>query len=574
MDQAVSIEIPKESKRLNNFKRILLICQATITLIICFYFLFEESIVGLAARYLPSDDGKTYNYYYDLFRLAIAELLWLSVSIILALGLYSRSALLLKLDAIESALVFNHRKTAHILIALTGIGVIVTAFFILQQFPNSSDEYVYLYQSRTLSEGKFFHPSPPVDEAFGFNHIAVKDGISVGRFPPGWPLILSVFLFFGIPASLANPILAIVTLFVFYRLAIKMYNPHVAVWGLVLMTCSGFFLLNSASFFSHTSCLLEGLLMVYFIYEYGKTGKALNALLAGFFLGLIFLTRYYTAFLLFLPLALYLFRREGLKSFYSFFLIGIGALPSVVFLLYYNLSITGNALMPVTVWAYDDESLGFVRGHTLGKAIEHIVRRMIMFMYWASPILLFLYFFYLLKKFRVLREAVSFPEDYFFLLLIVGYVFYYEIGGNQYGPRFYYEAYPFVILFVLRQIFSRGAYWAKVLLYATLIVMIIKIPLILHREYKIIKERTDVYVKVENAHLSNAIVILKSGTGVIRPMPTGDLTRNDAAFSNDVLYAVDNKDYNPQLLRHYKDRSVYEYVRKPGEVEGRLIRIR
>jgi hypothetical protein len=574
VDQVVSIEIPKESRRLNNFKRILLICQATITFIICFYFLFEDSIITLASRYLPTDDGKTFNYYHDLFRLGIAELLWLSVSIILAIGLYSRSTLLFNLDALETKLITNHRTVAHTLIAIVTALVVVIAFFVLQQFPNSSDEYVYLYQARTLSDGKFYYDAPPVEEAFGFNHIAHKDGISVGRFPPGWPLLLSIFLFFGLPAALVNPLLALITLLVFYRLAIKLCNPHVAVWGLILLTCSGFFLLNSASFFSHTSCLLEAVLMVYFINEYMKTGKPVNAIVSGIFLGLIFLTRYYTAFLLFLPIALYLFRREGVKSFVSYLLIGIGTVPFIAFLLYYNYSVTGNALMPVTVWAYEGESLGFVHGHTFGKAIEHIVRRMIMFMYSASPILLFLYFFYLIKKVRAFESAVSNPEDYFFLLLIAGYIFYYEIGGNQYGPRFYYEAYPFVILFVLRQVFSRGAYWAKVLLYATLIVMIIKIPLILHREYNIIEERTDVYRRVEAANITNAVVILKSGTGVVRPMPTGDLSRNDPAYQNDVLYAVDNADYNDDLINYYKDRSIYQYVRKPGEVEGRLIRIR
>lgn len=574
MEQVASIEVPRESKRLNNFKRILLLCQASITIVICGYFIFEDPIVNIAARYLPNDDGKTVRYYYDLFRLGIFELLWLSVSIIIAIGLYSKSSLLMKLDALERKAIGNHRIISRCVIFVGAAAVIFIAFFVLQQFPNSSDEYVYVYQAETLSRGKFFNQSPPVEEVFNFNHIAHKDGISAGRFPPGWPLVMSLFLFLGIPAALANPLIGIITMIVFYHVAVKIYNHHVALWGLVLLTCSSFFILNSASFFSHASCLLEALLMVYFLYEYLSTRKWQHALLVGVFLGLIFLSRYYTAFLLFLPLALYIFQKEGMKSLRTFFLVGLGTLPFVAFLLYYNYSITGNALMPVTVWAYSDESLGFVNGHTFPKAMEHIVRRLVMFMYWASPIMLFLYFFYLLKKVQVRALALSHPGDYFFLLLIVGYVFYYEIGGNQYGPRFYYEAYPFLVLFVLHQVFTRGAYWAKVLLYAGLIVMIIKVPLIMHREYKIISERTDVFRQVERAHLSNAVVILKSGTGVIRPMPSGDLTRNDANFHNTVLYAVDHPDFTDDMMLYYKDRSVYEYVRTPGSVEGKLIRIR
>jgi hypothetical protein len=574
VEQVASIDIPRESKRLNNFKRILLICQASITFIVCFYFLFEDSIVRILSRYLPSDEGKTITYYYDLFRLGITELLWLSLSFIIAIGLYSKSTLLQKLDILERRAILNHKKVSNIMIVAFAATVMIVALVVLQQFPNSSDEYVYVYQAETLSSGKLYYQAPPIEKSFGFNHIAQKDGIAVGRFPPGWPLVLSLFLFLGIPGALVNPILAIISLIIFYRLSSKIYNHHVALWGLVLLTCSGFFLFNSASFFSHTACLLEALLMVYFFYEYLETKNPWRAILTGVFLSLIFLTRYYTAFVLFLPLACYLLYRQKLKAVLSFILIGVGALPLVAFLFYYNYAITGNALSPVTVWAYKDEGLGFVNGHTLAKGVEHIVRRLIMFMYWASPILLFLYFFYLVKKLRSPAQRTFSPEDYFFVLLIVGYLFYYEIGGNQYGPRFYYEAFPFVILFVLHQVFSRGAYWAKVLLYAGLIVMIIKLPLIAHREYVVIKERTDVYQKVKAARLTNALVILKSGTGVIRPMPTGDLTRNDAHFQNTVLYAVDNDEVNDKLIQHFRDRNIYEYVRKPGEAEGRLIRIR
>lgn len=574
MEQIALIDIPRDNKRLNNFKRILLFCQACITIVICGYFLFEDAIVSMAARYLPSDDGKTVSYYQDLFRLGIAEMLWLSITIIIALGLYTQSSLLMRLDAIEKRIVSNHRLVARYLIAATGVAVVFIAFFVLMEFPNSSDEYVYVYQAETISEGRFVNEAPPIEKSFGFNHLAQKDGVAVGRFPPGWPLLLSFFIFLGLPAALANPLIGILTLIVFYKLAMKWFNAHVAMWGLVLMSCSGFFLLNSASFFSHTSCLLEALLMVYFLYHYRETSKPIHAILVGVFLGLIFLTRYYTAFLLFLPLALYLFHRQGVKSFRSFVYIGVGAIPFVAFLLYYNYAITGNALLPVTVWAFEGESLGFVNGHTFGKSIEHIIRRLLMFMYWASPILLFLYFYYLVKKARFKSDALSYPEDYMFLLLMVGYTLYYEIGGNQYGPRFYYEAYPFLLLFILRQVFSRGAYWAKVLLYAGVIVMVIKIPLIMHREYKVIRERTDVYRKVEAANITNAIVILKSGTGVIRPMPTGDLTRNDAAFRNDVLYAVDQEDYTDDLMAYYKRRAIYEYVREPANPEGKLIRIR
>ena len=41
-----------------------------------------------------------------------------------------------------------------------------------------------------------------------------------------------------------------------------------------------------------------------------------------------------------------------------------------------------------------------------------------------------------------------------FLALVVGYVFYIWGGGNQYGPRYYYEGYFFAVIFVVSKVFD------------------------------------------------------------------------------------------------------------------------
>jgi hypothetical protein len=84
----------------------------------------------------------------------------------------------------------------------------------------------------------------------------------------------------------------------------------------------------------------------------------------------------------------------------------------------------------------------------------------------------------------------------------------------------------------------------------------------------------DLYRLVNDQNLTNAIVFLSSHTGVIRPMPAGDLTRNDQSYNNDVLFVLDLKGRNEELIRFYPDRKFYRYVKNKEEVAGRLERIK
>ena len=92
---------------------------------------------------------------------------------------------------------------------------------------------------------------------------------------------------------------------------------------------------------------------------------------------------------------------------------GIGSLPCLFYLLWYNYSITGNALLPVTMWAYPAEQLGFVKGHSVFKGLEHLARRALMFIYWTLLVILLLIkpryaksLLYWLAERRLLRRQV------------------------------------------------------------------------------------------------------------------------------------------------------------------------
>jgi hypothetical protein len=472
---------------------------------------------------------------------------------------------------VESILLNSPRRSVFlILVATAGIAIFI-ASVTLDQFPNSADEYVYIFQAEDLSRGKLWSDVHDVPEFFEFHHLLQKDGKWIGRFPPGYPLLLSTAYILHVPPFFVNVVLGVLLLLFLYRFAKDVYDERVAMWALITMAFAGFFLFNAGSFFSHVTSALFSLLFVMMVYRYFRNGNAFAALLAGLFLGVGVITRYYTAALLFLPFAILAVYRLKSKSIPMFFWMAVGGLLPMSFLLWYNFETTGNALMPVTQWGFDDEALGFVKGHTPSKGVKFTVKRLVMFLSWCSPQLLLLYLFYLVQKVRKIKDAVDHPEDYLFVILIVGYFFYYHSGGNQYGPRFYFEALPFLVVFVVVRVLKSGAKFPLALFISALAFQIVKIPFIANHEHEVIKERTDIYTQVREQHITNAVVLISSDASVIRPMPPEDLNRNDKKYQNDVLYARDLGEKNGDLKKYYPSRKFYRYVREMDKPRGALV---
>jgi hypothetical protein len=538
------------------------------------YLFFDSEIVAAMVSVFPMDAEKSVGFYRDLIWLSVNETIWITGYFALAWVLAVYLPVFRAAQRVEIVFLNRQAVYASVIICSSFLISILVARESLQQFPNSSDEYVYLYQASTISKGKLWETSHDLKDPFYFNHIKQKDGISVGRFPPGWPAILSIAYYFGFPAYLINPVLGLIALALFYNFAKRYFGTRVAMWSLLTLAISSFFIFNSASYFSHTSCLLFTVIFVDAIYLYRDTRKVMAALCAGFFLGMIAITRYYTALLIFVPFLISLMYEFKLKSFTLFAWMCIGSIPCLSFLFWYNYSITGDSLLPVTMWGYDAEGLGFVQGHTMLTGIEHLIRRTLMFLYWCSPGLLILYIIFLARKVSLKNEILTHPEDYIFATLVIGYFFYHEIGGNQYGPRFYFEGLPFLILFVVRSVFQLRINWALALMVAGILYAAVKMPFIADREEKIITERKDLYDLVEQTKISNAVVFVSSPTGVKRPMPAGDLTRNDPYFQNDVLYVRDLGPNNKLVMEYYPDRRFYRYRRDRESPRGKLFLIR
>lgn len=540
----------------------------------CLLIILERQIAALLMTLFPPSIRQGFAYYQDIVYVTRTEILWLGFFFLLTLILtvYPSG------KTLDNFLNLRTKTKA-----LYYMMLIASAFFFitlwvasgtLERFANSSDEYAYLFQAEMFSRDKLWERAHDLPDFFYHTNIAQHDGILVSRFPPGWPLILSLAFEVGMPPHLINPILGLATLVLFYFFARRYYGELVAVWAVLAVAISGFYIFNSASFFSHVSCLLMTLLFVYNVYLYRDKQRIIFAVLAGFFLGFVVIIRYYTAVLIFLPFFVYLLMHYRMKAVHLFVWMGIGSIPCLAYLFWYNYSITGNALIPVTVWAYQNEQLGFVKGHTFWKGIEHLIRRAMMFVYWCSPGLLILYFVFLWRKIKTPALRFLQPEDYAFTALLIGYFFYYEIGGNQYGPRFLFEAFPFLVLLVVSKVLLWREKWAVALFLASLVYAIVKFPFIAYREKAIVEQRKDLYDLVEENKVRNAIVFVSESTSPIRPMAPPDLTRNDPRFVNNVLYVMDLPRISDQILDYYDDRSAYRYVRDLDHPQGKLVRIR
>lgn len=546
-----------------------------IPVVICLLLiLFEDGIVRIIMDWYPPSERQGQVFYHDLVSLARIEILWLGAFVLLTIVLTRHTGR----AALNNFLrVTSETKAAYYMMIITSAFFLSTVFIgdnVLENFPNSSDEYAYLFQAEMFSDGKWWVRAHDLPDFFYLNNVTQHDGILVSRFPPGWPLILSSAFEIGMDPSLVNPLLGLVTLILFYLFAHRYYGHRVAVWSLFGLALTGFYIYNSASFFSHVSCLFFTLLFVFSIYLYRENNNLFFGLLAGFCLSFVLLIRYYTALLIFVPFVVYLLIEYKWKVIPLFLWMAIGSVPCVAYLLWYNYSITGSPFSPVTLWAYPDEQLGFVRGHTFLRGMEHFVRWIIMFIYWTSPGILILYMVFLWRKVKAPLERFIRPEDYAMVTLIIGYFFYYQIGGNQYGPRFFFEALPFVIVFVVSRVLEAREKWLTALLIVSLLYPIARLPFISYREGHIVDQRQDVYDLVEEQKISNAVVIVTSPTSPVRPMPAEDLTRNDPMFMNDVIYVLALPKINQQLFDYYNDRTFYKYVRDVNNPQGELIRIR
>jgi hypothetical protein len=444
------------------------------------------------------------------------------------------------------------------------------AYFVLDAFANSADEFVYLFQAEIFKSGRLFAEQPPVQDVFSTVYLIEREGRWLGQYPPGWPALLASWQLLGLPVWLLNPVLGAASIFVLFRIAAQTMDRSAALLTATFYAASIFFLFESASLFSHQAFSLCSLLFAFFLVKFDRDKRTINLLLAGFAISVAFSIRYFPAVLLAVAAAgAILWRPNQVRVLLA---LAAGALAVFVLVLLYHYAVFDNPLTTGYSWrpgAYKKFAIAPL------DALKNIAIQLWELANWTSPLLPLLYGTAIVLKVRA--RALSFV-DFFFPALVAGFFFFPDVGGNRYGPRYLYDAYPFMVLTIGTALFpllssdrtSSLARGINAALVVSLLYTASALPFVAHYYNQVVEERRDVYRLVERSGITNAVVLIESPTGYRLPMGLTDLARNDPDMRNDVLFAYKT---TPAILRAtLPGRTVWIYRCEKDAKAGHLIR--
>lgn len=327
-----------------------------------------------------------------------------------------------------------------------------------QHLPHSEDEAAYLFQAQVFAQTRLTVPTPPLAAAFWSPFVVDYRGRRFGKYPPGWPLLLSTAVRAGQP-WLANALLGAAAVTLMAGLARLFYCTTQRVCTLpllaaVLMLVTPAFLFQSGSLLSHPASLIWVMLALASLAGVGK--RPAVAVLTGASLGAAFLTRPVSALAVGAVVVVFLLALilQGQIRPRALVWLALGGLPVASLLLLYGWQVGGSLAFNAytLVWPYD--RLGFgpdigPQGYSLHAAIFINTRLKLALLAsglfgwpgWSNLIFLPIPF--------LARRA----NRWDWLLMgviaaIVGvHVFYWAFGGADGGlPRYYYAALPAFVL--------------------------------------------------------------------------------------------------------------------------------
>lgn len=444
-------------------------------------------------------------------------------------------------------------------------------FAVIRNFPNSGDEYAYLISAELFSRGKLSVPSPALPRFFDVMHV-VNDGKFYGKYPPGWPAVLAAGVFLGIP-WIVNPLLGALTVIAVYRTARRHFSIEAANLAAIILASSPYFIFNSASYFSHSACLLAVCLAFSAAFDIAERPEGRRAYLElGLSGGLAFAMRPFTAvILLALPAAYVIFQFRHVDRRASLLRGLAWALPPALLclglFLAYNRAMTGELfLQPFEKYApWDVPGIPRTGSEWASRLKTHMLARSWDLNRWLalSPVLLVLGL--CLPATR--RDPRVWVIAGSFAALFVAYLFYWGEGGFQYGPRYLYESAGGLSLVCALVVASYGFRGAPMLL-AILLLDLATMAAAVGNVSEEVALKRDVYLRAREQHLDRAIVFMRTGSG---PAPLWDCPRNGIDFNLPVLFVRDLGDSNRLLLGEYPDRASYMYEYDSSRHQGRLI---
>jgi 4-amino-4-deoxy-L-arabinose transferase-like glycosyltransferase len=346
-------------------------------------------------------------------------------------------------------------RADRIALILSLLAVVVTYLvtdLIFERMAHIEDEMAYVWQAEAVAGGRLTVPSPVAPKSFLVPFVVDYGGQRFGKYPPGWPALLGIGVFFG-ARSLVNPLLAGLAVWLAYRLGKRVSSETVGLLTAGLTLTSPFFLMNSGSLLSHPFGLVlsEAFALAWLdAWDEPRVNPWLPTLAAALSLGLLALTRPLTAVAVAFPFALhglYLLVKGDGQTRRRLVVFGLVALGVSSLLFVWQFAVTGNPLLnPYTLWwPYDKIGFGpgvgrLESGHTLYQAWINTKFSLFVGAHdlfgWGKFSWIFLPF----GLFAAIRYRMGKALLLGSVILSLG-VFYlaYWIGSSLFGPRYYYE---------------------------------------------------------------------------------------------------------------------------------------
>ena len=434
----------------------------------------------------------------------------------------------------------------------------------------SSDEWSYLIQAHIFSHGRLAVPSPRQREFFDHIHI-VNNGRYYSKYPPGWPFLLAIGVFVGVP-RIVNPLLGAGTLLLLYAMGKKLYTPQIALLASLFALASPYFLFNTGSYFAHTASLFFVALLLFLLMQGWEERSSLYFFLAGLSGSASFLVRPFDQCAVLIPVGIFLgvsvVRKQlGTNSVAAF---GLGHLNCFLLFLFYNTLQNGHPL--VTGYHVADQWMERWFGPELWMWQYHVsyLVKLLTWSFPALPILALVTLFSSAPE-RVKRWERCLASILF--ALIVAYAMIAFPEGPAYGPRYYYSGFLAIPLlgargFVLLFEASKKRLLIPLLTGAVLLNVGIVFPYHSILVYKVIYEMNDFERQVKQINPGPALVFLAPD-----PESGQAPTRNTIDFRSNIVYALDMGEQNSRLMEAYPGRRyfLYQYDQNSGQAVLREI---
>lgn len=440
------------------------------------------------------------------------------------------------------------RRGLGLVILLCAVTAIAILYFAFAAFPNSADEYGFLFQADTFRHFRLWNTPPSDPVLFDQNLVIARNGIWISQYLPGWPAIIAALELLRLPPWLAAPVCgAFLLLLLWQTLRIECRSPALVAALLLSYATSDFFLLNSATYFSHCASALTVVGTIVCLLRAEQDASWRWPFAAGACCGFALLCRIDSAALAGVA-ALAAWIEQGCRR--RMLLLGIaGIAPLVAIFIGYNWLVTGNPLLPPTAWAGE---IRFGANGLQGIESGPARFRMLIQTFWrlgeladtASLVVPALYLVALVFRIRGrrLRFYDVVPAVNFIVFLI-----YPDLGGFQMGPRYWFDG--FVVMHItLGSVFSEQRLeWSRFVTACCLLlvpVSIARLPGQVAYEARLMHERSSVYrlgAALPADHRSVVLVPDFFSTWDQRanrttPNLAKDFARNGMALDRPVLY--------------------------------------